>query len=208
MDKKLLFNYLDDTYNKNKHFYTYKYFKTIKKIFDNIEVNEQLTHQALFDALKPYTPDYDLGDFGLYHIDFNIPHLLDCIDNDQIQLKLYKSSEVNFDIIYHEFPFDFNPKINYNSKIIVTDFNTTDCNFTIIDGNHTLEKYLHENKAFNIYYLPVYQIPRSCYCNDFSYLFHYIINEFYFIFYKEQNGKRQKQLIKNSKIFFMLKELL
>lgn len=73
MDKKLLFNYLDDTYNKNKHFYTYKYFKTIQKIFDNIEVNEQLTHQALFDALKPYTQDYDLGDFGLYHIDFNIP---------------------------------------------------------------------------------------------------------------------------------------
>lgn len=75
-----------------------------------------------------------------------------------------------------------------------------------------LFKYLddtyNKNKQFNIYYLPFYQIPRSCYCNDFSYVFHYIINEFYLIFYEEQDINRKKQLIKNSKIFFMVKELL
>lgn len=44
--------------------------------------------------------------------------------------------------------------INYDSKIIVTDFITKDCYFTIIDGNHTFEKYLLENEQFNIHYLP------------------------------------------------------
>lgn len=82
MNKKLLFDLLDDTYNRNKHFFTYRYFKAIKKIFNNIEVNEQLTDLALIETLNPYTQDYDLGAFGLYHIDFNIPHLLHLISND------------------------------------------------------------------------------------------------------------------------------
>ena len=34
MNKDLLFKYLDDTYNKNKHLFTYRYFKAIKKIFN------------------------------------------------------------------------------------------------------------------------------------------------------------------------------
>ena len=208
LNKDLLFKYLDDTYNKNKHLFTYRYFKAIKKIFNNIEVSEQLTDLALIKTLNPYTQDYDLGDFGLYHIDFNIKHLLYLIDNDQIQLESYESSKVNFNMIYHEYLDFFNMSINYDSKIIVTDFITKDCYFTIIDGNHTFEKYLLENEQFNIHYLPFYQIPRSCYCNDFSYVFHYIINEFYLIFYEEQDINRQKQLIKNSKIFFMVKELL
>ena len=208
MDKKLLLNYIDDTYNRNKHIYTYRYFKIIKKIFKNIAVNEQLTYQALFEATTPYTQDYDLGFFGLYHIDFNIPQLLQLIENNQIQLESYKSNEIDFSMIYHEYPIDFNPKINYDSKIIVTDFNTIDCRFTIIDGNHTFEKFLYENRVFDIYYLPYSQIPRSCYCNNFSYVFHYIINEFYGIFLKKYDDSIKKQLIKNSKIFLMSKELL
>lgn len=208
MNKKLLFKFLDDTYNKNKHLYTYKYFRTIKNIFDNIEISEHLTHLALIETLTPYTQDYDLGDFGLYHIDFNIPNLISLVKKNQLNLISYKSEEINFNLIYHEYPDFFDPSINYNSKIIITDFITTNCNFAMIDGNHTYEKYLLENKTFNIYYLPFYQIPRSCYCNDFSYVFHYIINEFYYIFIMEKNSIKQKKLIKNSKVFFMLKELL
>lgn len=208
MNKELLFNYLDDTYNKNKHFYTYKYFKTIKKIFNNIEVNEQLTDLALFKTPNVFTQNYDLGNFGLYHIDFNIHNIIHLVNNNQLNLKIYKSDKINFNLIYHEYPDFFSPSINYNSKIIITDFVTNSSYYTIIDGNHTFEKFLLENKLFYVYYLPVYQIPKSCYCNDFSYVFHYIINEFYYIFVNETSTRRQKELIKNSKIFYMAKELL
>lgn len=104
MNKELIFNYLDDTYNKNKHFYTYKYFKTIKKIFNNIEINEQLTDLALFKTPNVFTQNYDLGNFGLYHIDFNIHNIIHLINNNQLNLKIYKSDKINFNLIYHEYP--------------------------------------------------------------------------------------------------------
>lgn len=98
MNKELIFNYLDDTYNKNKHFYTYKYFKTIKKIFNNIEVNEQLTDLALFKTPNVFTQNYDLGNFGLYHIDFNIHNIIHLVNNNQLNLKIYKSDKINFNL--------------------------------------------------------------------------------------------------------------
>jgi len=208
MNKQLLINYILDTYNKNHHFFTRKYFKNIFKIIQNIDVNINLTLQAQFKSTQVYTQEYDLGYLGKYYIDFNISLLLKCLSNNSINVTECSNKDLNLKIIYHQTPDFFDIQKSYNSKIIFTDFVTTNTFYTIIDGNHAYEKNLLLKKDFHLFYLNVSQIPKECYLNDFSYFFHYIITEFYYIFVQNEGDKKnQKRMIKNSKIYQIYSEL-
>lgn len=207
MNKTKLVEYINDTYNKNKHIYTYKYFKIIKNIINEINIDNTLTIKALINNTTVFTQEIDLGKYGIYHIDFNIPKILNSLQNEELVVKRIKSSDINFKLIYHEYPHDYNKNIMYNSKILITDLITDICFYTVIDGNHTLEQQKQNNNIFDVYYLPFDQIPRICYSNDFSYFFHYLINEFYIIFLRYHKDKKmQKRLIKSSKIYDMFFE--
>lgn len=208
MEKYLLHKYIDDTARKYRWLHADKYFNTIKYIFEKIEINNCLTEKAVMDYKIVFTQNYDLRDFGLYFIDFNIAEIINLMQKRQLEFFAIPNKEVQYDVIYHEFPEDFSLNIDYDSKIIVTDFKTNVCNYTMIDGNHTFEKNILENNFFDLYYIPFDRLQRNCYCNDFSYVFHYMINEFFFVFVNNShNPFRQKKLLKYSKIYFFKAEL-
>lgn len=208
MNKSLLIRYVEDTYTKNNYFYTKRYFKTIFKIIESIDVDINLTLQAPYKSNEVYTQQYDLGIFGVYYIDFNISLLLEYISKDLIKLIECSTDEIDLEIIYHQTPDFFNIQQSYDSKIIFTDFVTTDSYYTIIDGNHAYEKNTLLKKNFSLFYLHYSKIPKECYSNDFSYFFHYIINEFFYLFvYNNGNKKYQKKMIKKSKIYQIYLEL-
>ena len=67
-----------------------------------------LTKTAIISS--PYTQEYDLGEYGLYYIDFKIKKIIDKLSTGEIKCKEYKNNNFDFKTVYHEFP-DFYKKI-------------------------------------------------------------------------------------------------
>lgn len=208
MDKVLLLSFIEDTYRTFKGYkslYLFKYFKTIKEVFNKINIDNKYDNKIHMNN-EIYSYEYDFDIYGTYRIDIDVSSLLILIDKGKIKPKKFKSNEIKFDFIYHESPCFFIESVNYNSKVIITEFISINYNYAIIDGNHTYEKYINQGEIFDTYYIPYYEIPRKCYCNDFSYVFHYIINELNFVF-AIKNKKQQKLKVKNSRIYLIDKEI-
>ena len=115
MNKMLYLKYINDIYQTTDKSYTTEYFDKIKYIINKIPMSTLLTKTAIISS--PYTQEYDLGEYGLYYIDFKIKKIIDKLSTGEIKCKEYKNNNFDFKTVYHEFP-DFYKK-KHNKNLII-----------------------------------------------------------------------------------------
>lgn len=162
----------------------------------NIQYNKIDLSTEIYDQDYEITFDRDYK----YIISFNITKIIALIEQGKIKYTLLNKSQINLNEINHSVTPYFNKHFTNNSKIIIIDYLTYNCKFTMINGNHSYEYNRVNNLESTFYYIPFVYLTPECFCNEFSHIaYHLIIDLYYLLFlYKSNPIKQISYLIKTN----------
>ncbi len=204
----LLLDYIDAINFQYRDIRTTLYLKKWKRLFKHILSNHNTADTiSIFDEI--YVQEWDLDKYGIYEINFNISNILDAINSKQLEpsIETIETNKVS-SFIYHNQEISIIKGHLYQSQLLITDFPTNICLYTMINENHTFEQKRENNELVTVLYIPFYTLKRNYYTDNLSYALHTFMNEIYILFhFCKDDPKKQRYLMRKTNANLINKEL-